>query len=325
MRLGRGLDVATPGEMRGIMSDDVRGRAFPIRGAVVAFAALAFAACGGTSTPAADASTDVGAGDSASPHGGSATVDAATGDGRTIRLQAFGGGPGEVAAQVSLAVEAGGGPQMTCSAPLAAGACQLISCQLGGIVSPAAGKGNFGPLSASVGATTVPLTYDGIGYPTVYFPSSITLGTGGTMTFHGGNGADVPKFDVPATIPGLAVLTAPVPATDGGAATIDTSRNLSVTWSPISIGQIQFRLSERSTSVGGVAIDVSCTFEGASGSGVVSHALLSTLKEMSGTNPTYAYVSSYVEATTVVGGLTLVMQSFQSSATVVRSFEVTLQ
>src|SRR5437762_229873 len=83
-----------------------------------------------------------------------------------------------------------------------AGACQLTSCQIGGIGSPSAGYGNFGPMSASVGLTTVPITYTGFGYPTVYFPASITLGTGGIMKFHGGNGASVPVFDISATVPG---------------------------------------------------------------------------------------------------------------------------
>jgi hypothetical protein len=102
-------------------------------------------------------------------------------------------------------------------------------------------------MSASVGTTTVLLTYDGTGYGTVYFPSSITLGTGGTTT-------------------------------DGGAAIIDTSQDLSVTW----------------------------------------------LKEMSGPSPTYAGLSSELEATAVVDGLTIVTQSYQNSPTTGRDFNVTL-
>jgi hypothetical protein len=180
-------------------------------------------------------------------------------------------------------------------------------------------------MSASVGTTTVPLTYDGVGYGTVYFPPSITLGMGGTMRFLGGNGAGVPTFDVSATIPGLAVITSPVPTTDGGAAIIDTSQDLSVTWLPISIGQVQFQLNGGSSSVGGVAISIACAFEGASGAGVVPHALLSSLKEMSGASPTYAGLSSELDATTVVDGLTIVTQSFQNSPTTARDFYVTLQ
>jgi hypothetical protein len=228
--------------------------------------------------------------------GHSSTGDATTGDAGTLILQAFGGPSGEVAAQVPL-LEPGVGQQRTCTGPLDAGACQLTSCQLGGIGSPGPGYGNFGPMSASVGTTTVPLSYDGFGYPTVYFPPSIALGTGGTMRFRGGNGAGVPTFDVSATIPGLAVIMSPVPTTDGGAALIDTSQDLSVTWLPISIGQIQFQLNGGSSDVGGVAISVACTFEGASGAGVVPQALLSSLKEMSGASPTYAGLSSELDAT----------------------------
>jgi hypothetical protein len=251
------------------------------------------------------------------------TLDAPT-EGGPLILEAFGGASEEVAAQVPL-LEPGVGQEQTCTGPLDAGACQLTSCQLGGIGSPAWGYGNFGPMSASVGTTTVPITYNGTGYGTVYFPSSITLGTGGTMTFHGGNGCGVPTFDVSATIPGLAVITSPVPTTDGGAAIIDTSQDLSVTWLPISIGQIQFGLSGGSGSIGGIAISVACTFEGASGSGVVPHTLLSSLKEMSGSSPTYGGLSSELEATTVVDGLTIVTQSYQNSPTTSRDFNVTLQ
>jgi hypothetical protein len=197
---------------------------------------------------------------------------------------------------------------------------------LGGIGSPGGGYGNFGPMSASVGATTEPLTYNGTGYGTVYFPSSVTLGTGGTMTFHGGNGASIPTFDVPATIPGLAVITSPVATTDGGAAIIDTSQDLSVTWLPFPIGQFDFQLNGGASSQpGGVAITIACTFGGAAGSGVVPHTLLSSMKAMAGTSPTYAGVSSMLAATTVVDGLTIVTQSYQSSPTAVRNFNVTLQ
>jgi hypothetical protein len=281
------------------MSNRVAIPAFPLRGAVLSFAALAFAGCG------------------------SVPEDATTADGPLL-LQAFGGGSGEVVAQVPL-LEPGVGPERTCTEPLVAGACQLTSCQLGGIGSPSQGYGNFGPMTASVGATTVRLTYDGYGYPNVYFPSSVTLGTAGTMTFHGGNGAGVPRFDVSATIPGLAVITSPVPTTDGGAAIIDASQDLSVTWSPISIGQVHFRLSGGTYSIGGVAISIACTFEGASGAGVVPHTILSSLKEMSGTSATYAGLSSELEATTVVGGLTIMTESFQNSPATAHDFNVILQ
>lgn len=249
------------------------------------------------------------------------TLDAPT-EGGTLILQAFGGASGEVAAQVPL-LEPGAGPQQTCTGPLDAGACQLTFCQFRGVGSPGGGYGNFGPLSASVGTTTVPITYNGTGYGTVYFPPSITLGTGGTMTFHGGNGCGVPTFNVSATIPGLAVITSPVPTTDGGAAIIDTAQDLPVTWSPISIGQIQFGLGGALGSTGGITVSIACTFEGASGSGVVPHALLASLKEMSGS--TYGSLSSELEATTVVDGLTIVTQSYQDSPTTGSGFNVTLQ
>jgi hypothetical protein len=180
-------------------------------------------------------------------------------------------------------------------------------------------------MSASVGTTTVDLTYDFAGYGAVYFPPSITLGTGGTMTFHGGNGADVPMFDVSATIPGLVVSTSLVPTTDGRAPIIDTSRDLSVTWSPISIGQVQFRLEGGTSPIGGFPVSIACTFEGTSGAGVVPQTLLSSMKEMSGTSPTYASIHSELEAATLIDGLSIVTQSYQSVATAGRAFNVTLE
>jgi len=254
----------------------------------------------------------------------SSTGGATTGRAGTLLLQAFAGGPGAVAAQVPL-VEPGAGQQETCAAPVDAGACQLTSCQLGGIGSPVMGYGNFGPMSATVGTTTVPISYIRAGYPTVAFPSSITLGTGGIMTFRGGNGLDVPRFIVSATIPGLAVITSPVPTTAGGAAIIDTSQDLPVTWLPISIGQVHFRLYGGDRVPGGGAISVACTFEGTSGSDVVPQSLLSSLMAMSGSSATYAGLSSELDATTVVDGLTITTEGYQLSPTVGHDFNVTLQ
>ena len=241
-----------------------------------------------------------------------ATPDGAAKDTGTFTLQAFGGASGEVAAQV-VVLEPGVGEERTCGSAVHVGACQLTTCQIGGIGDPDPGFGDFGLMSASVGTTTEALTYGGFGYPSVYFPSSLTLGEGATMEFRGGNGAAVPSFDVSATIPGLGVITAPVPPTGGSAAIIDTSSDLLVTWLPISIGQIEFELDGGSNLPGGVAISIACTFEGGAGSGVVSQALLSTLKDMSGTTVTYESLSSEHEVSTVIDGVTIVTQSYQSS------------
>ena len=284
------------------MSAKFGNRAFVIRGAVLSFAALAFGSCGadklgGVSPPEVDAGP--------------------------IELLAVGGPSGSVTAEVFFS-EPGVGEQATCAAPVNAGACQLTSCQLGGVGDPAMGYGNFGPISATVGTTTVPLTYDGFAYPTVTFPASITLGTGGIMKFHGGDGASVPTFDVSAIIPGLPVIASPV-ATDGGAVLIDTSQDLSVTWVPISIGQIDFEIYGGVPSGGNVELTVLCTFEGASGSGVVPQALLSALKAMSATIPLAAALLSELDATTVVDGLTIVTESHQLSPTTGNAFAITLQ
>jgi len=249
-----------------------------------------------------------------SPSDGGTTVSG------TLLLQAFGGPSGQVSAQVGL--EGGVGPQETCGHPLKAGACQFTSCQLGGIADPVPGVGNLGSISASVGSTTVAVAYNGFGYGTVDFPSSIALGSGGTMTFQGADGPR--EFNVTATIPGLAVLTNPDTSKNGGDAIIDASEDLTVTWVPISIGQIEFEL-DGPLSSSNVATSLTCTFEGSSGSGVVSRTLLSSMKEMSGKHSVSGHVSSQLVATSVLDNLTIVAQSFQQDTTTERGFSVTLQ
>jgi hypothetical protein len=306
---------------------------------VLASAALAWCACGSQASHASDASgtaataahgspsegsssgrsSDVSSNDTSSP--GSSTP-AAAAAGAPLVLRAWGGGPGEVAAEVGLA-EPGVGPEQTCTAPLNAGACQLTTCQNGGIGSPTSGYGNLGPIFASVGTTTLLFVYDFKAYTGVGFPSPIALGMGDSMAFHGGNGDDVPKFDVSAIIPGLAVMTSPVVTTDGGAAIIDTSRDLSVTWSPIAIGEVHFQL-EGGDSLGGLSISVTCQFAGDSGSGVVSREFLASLQEMSGGHPTYAAFDSELDAVQVVDGLTIETWSYPTSSAYT-SFNVTFQ
>ena len=295
------------------------------------FAALPLLACGGvagSSTPPPDAGggaihQEAGTTTIIS-HGDSGTTTSGIVDGGSLVVQAFGGGPGEVAAQVPL-TEPGVGEEQTCAPPVSAGACQLLSCQLGGIGDPGGGYGNYGTISATADGTTEPIAYNGIGYPSVYFPSSVTLNEGDTMTFKGGNGGSIPSFDVTATIPGRGVITSPVPTTDGGTAAIDTSKDLAVSWQPISIGQIHFSFSGGGEAPGSVAVSVNCTFPGASGSGVVPQALLSSLKEMSSGASVYAGLSSELDVTTVVNGLTVVTQSFQNSAADSQSFNVKLE
>lgn len=298
------------------------GRAFGIRGLVLSGSALTFCVFGCTAGELSGIHSS-GASNDAGMAGNTAAPDATTGA-PTLVLEAFGGGPGEVGAVVPLD-EPGVGIESTCTAPANAGACQLASCQLGGIGTPGRGYGNFGPISVSVGTVTVPLTYNGSGYGTVYFPSSITLGAGGTMTFQGEGAAGVPPFDVSATIPGVAIITAPTLATDGGDTIIDTSRDLPVTWTPISAGQVHFRLTGGIYTPNSVSVSIACTFDGASGSGVVPQALLASMKTMPGASPTSATVRSELDATTVVDGLTIVTQSTQNTVAANANFNVALQ
>jgi hypothetical protein len=269
--------------------------------------------CGAVVCPEGDAGTPP----------GDAGSDATPGDAAAAKLTllAYGGPPGHVAAEVTFP-EPGVGQVQTCGNPTVSGACTLTSCVLGGIGSPGGGIGNYGTVTASVGATTETLAYNIDGYPTTYFPSSLSLGEGAIMTFRGGNGGSVPTFDLPVTIPGVATLTAPTPA----ASTIDTSQELTVTWKPISIGQINFQLSG-STSSGGVGqtqTTIQCLFPGDSGSGVVSQALLASLKQAND-SAVYAGVGSQLTVTKVIDGFTITTQSSQYLTPAEGNFEVTLR
>jgi hypothetical protein len=94
---------------------------------------------------------------------------------------------------------------------------------------------------------------------------------------------------------------------------------------PIPIGQVHFRIDGGTYEPGGVAISIECTFGGTNGSGVVYQTLLSSMREMVGSTATYAGLRSELDATTVVGGLTIVTQSFQTSPATAHDFSVTLQ
>jgi len=240
-----------------------------------------------------------------------------------LYLEAWGGPAGKVAADVPL-VDGRVGPQEACDAPLVDGDCQLTTCVSGGIASPAPGGGNFGPITASIDTVTIDLSYDRFGYPTVYFPPAIALGTGGIMTFRGGGTLGVPPFDVAVTIPGAADLTSPLPAAEGEPAAIDTSKDLSVAWLPISVGQILFNITANDDEGDRKAMHLTCKFDGAAGTGVISSALLAPMKEVSATVRSYASAGSSLEATTTIKGFSIIAHSSQSS-TSQQSFEVTLQ
>jgi hypothetical protein len=234
-------------------------------------------------------------------------------------LEAYAGPAGEVAADV-LDNEPGVGPNDTCGSAVVAGACQLTACSLtGGVGDPGLGYGNYGPILVIVDGAIVPMPYQDEGYPTIGFPSSVALGTGGKMTFQGQGGTTDPGFDVTATIPGPGVITSP--ALVAAATTIDTAQDLTVTWTPIDIGVIQFSLSsgdELSSSV-----YVACTFDGSAGSGVVSQSLLSMMKTMSGADPTMGSLSSEADTTTVIDGLTITTQAYNPAAS--GGFNVTFE
>jgi len=106
---------------------------------------------------------------------------------------------------------------------------------------------------------------------------------------------------------------------------IDTSQDLSITWVPISIGQIEFEIYGGVPTGGDTELTILCTFDGASGSGVVPQALLSALKAMSGTIPLSGALTSELDATILVDGLTIRTSSHQLSPTTGNAFAVTLQ
>ncbi|MFT3843059.1 MAG: hypothetical protein QM723_39080 [Myxococcaceae bacterium] len=239
-------------------------------------------------------------------------------------LEAYGGPAGKVATE-ALTPEPGAGTEKTCDPPIDAGSCQLTSCKLGGIGSPAFGFGDDGPISVTAGKETVSLTYSGKGYPTVYFPSSVTLGTGGTMRFRGGGSGGIPSFDVTATIPGVGALSAPVAAADGGVTSIDTTQDLVLNWASIPAGQMHLYWSGDYGGPGSTLVSLTCTFDGSTGSGVVPQALLSSMAQMTDGGTQYLSLGSELDVTTVVDGLTITTQSYQATDPPQRDLSVVLR
>jgi hypothetical protein len=194
----------------------------------------------------------------------------------------------------------------------------------GGIGSPTPGYGNFGPITVTADNTSAVFTYNGFEYGSTGFPATLALGTGGTMTFQGGDGTSVPAFNVSVTIPGAGQMVSPGNA-DGGGVTIDTALDLDVTWVPIAIGQIHFALAQNALAAGTTTASIACTFDGSSGAGVVSKTLLAELKAMASPAPIYASLHSELDATGQVSGLAIVMQSFQYSEDVPSEIPAILQ
>jgi len=218
-------------------------------------------------------------------------------------------------------------PLATCSAPQNSGSCQLTGCTFGEAPDtvPTAGLGDFGPISASVGGATEELVYERDRYLRPDFDPTVELETGVKVTFHGEGGSGVPMFDVSAIIPGAGIITAPAPAIEGSSyPIIDTSEDLSVTWLPISIGQISFRLLGGPLA-GNTPVILSCEFDGAAGAGVVPRKLLSLMKEQNRDRVTFGDLSAELETTTKLDGLTIRTGSYHNSADEIRDFQVTLQ
>ncbi|HYQ04050.1 MAG TPA: hypothetical protein VER96_35495 [Polyangiaceae bacterium] len=89
--------------------------------------------------------------------------------------------------------------------------------------------------------------------------------------------------------------------------------------------EIRFHLEGADYQVSRTAITLECAFDGAAGAGVVSRALLSSLKEMSPTGSIDANLSSELEATTIVSGLTITTRSHQEPAMPNHNLSVTLK
>ena len=82
-------------------------------------------------------------------------------DAGTLVLEAYGGAPGDVAAE-AYSIDPGVVAQVeTCGDPVVAGACRLTYCKLGGIDSPGPITSNFGTISVSAGAKTQSMTLAG--------------------------------------------------------------------------------------------------------------------------------------------------------------------
>lgn len=314
----------------------MRRRKYRVWGLIAVLPVLG-AGCGGPSAKGSSGDSDgrgaaagAGGGEDAGESGAGGQMGGdvpANGPVPALLLEAFGGPPGYIGASVTY-LDPNAEPPGTCSVPVKKGSCQLTACKFDvpspTPASPQAGNPDLGPISASVGSITEQVPYERTGYGSVDFASSVTLDAGGTMTFRGEGGADGPMFDISATIPELGLITSPKLPSGGGAAIIDTSGDLSVTWAPISTGRIDFELLGGPLG-GHDPVLLTCKFDGASGTGVVPQQLLSSMKELSGDRPAFADLASVLDVTTVVDGLVIETLSHQNSEETTRNFLVSLE
>jgi hypothetical protein len=159
----------------------------------------------------------------------------------------------------------------------AVGTCSIVTCFSG---SDAPASDDAGLITAVSNGDTAFLLYSGVSptgtYQTATFADGTRITQGSMIEFLGGGAADVPTFDVSVSIPGFGTLTSPVLQVS---ATIETSLDLPLEWEPIPFADAVFALSPPTST--DTTPTLVCFFDGASGAGVVPHAMLAAIKQAS--------------------------------------------
>jgi len=163
-----------------------------------------------------------------------------------------------------------------CALVGARGTCAVVTCPSAQSLPASM---NAGTVVAAVGTASSPIPYSGSSPTGTYQGANLDaiFTTGDTMRFHGPGGPDVPPFDVAATGPDLVQLDPPWFTTE---VTIDTTRDLPVSWGPApNGGDAVFSVGD--FSVGDTAAhELVCFFDATAGSAVVPQADLAALKAL---------------------------------------------
>jgi hypothetical protein len=172
------------------------------------------------------------------------------------------------------------------------GECSVVTCPLTPALPP---SDNAGTVVASVGSASTVIPYSGTSPTGTYSGVNIDaiFTTGDTMEFRGPGGPDVPAFDVSVTAPNLVVLDPPWFTTE---VTIDTTRDLSLSWGAAPTGDAVFSVTDASGHA------LICYFDARPGGAVVPQENLAAFKDLVGDAGTNAEFFVATRVTVAVVG-----------------------
>jgi hypothetical protein len=203
----------------------------------------------------------------------------------------------------------------------ATGTCAVVDCFSASATSDDAGLINANVIS---GGDSTFLPYEGVSptgtYPTATFAAASDSDPGTAIDFSGLGAIDVPPFDVEVTMPDAATLVSPVISTS---TILDTSADLTLTWSPVAEGDAIFGLAPSNST--GTTPTLLCFFDGATGSAVVPRADLAQIKAASPRGEAQVSFFAMSRASTTAGDWTVSALAVGGDATTEQSGTVTLE